>query len=120
MRLSDRGKTIWAFGAILAAVTMGLAGCSSTPQQPYNQYLASWKGKSEQELVVAFGILQLVSAILLVFDSRRHIGAILLCVTFSLSVVMILVTGQIGFAAASIIPVLMAGWVIYDTRISGS
>ena len=71
-------------------------------------------------VVIAFGVLQLVSAVLLIFDSRRHIGAILLCVTFCLSVVMILITGQIGFAAVSVIPVLMAGWVIYDTRISGS
>ena len=71
-------------------------------------------------VVIAFGILQLVSAVLLIFDSRRHIGAILLGVTFSLSVVMILLTGQPRFALFSVIPVLMAGFVIYDTRISGS
>jgi len=71
-------------------------------------------------VVIAFGVLQLVSAILLIFETRRLIGAILLGITFSLSVVMILMTGQIGFAAVSVIPVLMAGWIIYDNRISGS
>ena len=71
-------------------------------------------------VVIAFGILQLVSAVLLIFETRRYIGAILLAVTFSLSVVMILMTGQIGFALVSVIPVLMASWVIYDNRISGS
>ena len=52
MRRSDRRLGILA--AVVGALV--LAGCSSTPPQPYNQYLASWKGKSEQELVVAFGI----------------------------------------------------------------
>ena len=64
--------------------------------------------------------MQLVGAALLVFEKTRLIGAILLDVTFSLSVVMILMTGQVGFALVSVVPVLMAGWVIYDTRISGS
>ena len=56
MRLNDRGARWGAIGLLMAAGTVGLAGCSSTPPQPYNQYLASWKGKTEQELVVAFGI----------------------------------------------------------------
>lgn len=56
MRLSDGGKKIRAFAMVLTVGAIGLAGCSSTPPQPYNQYLASWKGKSEQELVIAFGI----------------------------------------------------------------
>lgn len=40
------------------ACLLVLAACASDPPQPYNQYLASWKGKSEQELVIAFGIPQ--------------------------------------------------------------
>lgn len=55
MRVYDSAAKIWRAGGLLAAV-VGLVGCSSSPAQPYNQYLASWKGKSEQELVVAFGI----------------------------------------------------------------
>jgi len=71
-------------------------------------------------VVVVFGIAQLIGAVLLGFPKTRLIGAIILDVTFSLSVVMILMTGQVGFALFSVIPVLMAGFVIYDTRISGS
>ena len=112
-------KLLKKINLVLLILLGGAAGLAKVTQAPPE--IAFFRGIGLGAMVVvAFGILQLVSAILLVFDSRRHIGAILLCVTFSLSVVMILVTGQIGFAAASIIPVLMAGWVIYDTRISGS
>ena len=55
MRVYDNATKIWKAGGILVAL-LGFVGCSSTPSQPYNQYLASWKGKPEQELVVAFGI----------------------------------------------------------------
>ena len=41
---------------IVAAGGLALAACSTAQPQPYNQYLASWKGKTEQELVIAFGI----------------------------------------------------------------
>jgi hypothetical protein len=104
---------------VLLILLGGAAGLAKVTQAPPE--IAFFQGIGLGAMVVvAFGILQLVSAVLLIFDSRRHIGAILLCVTFSLSVVMILMTGQVGFAAVSVIPVLMAGWVIYDTRISGS
>lgn len=112
-------KLLKKINLVLLILLGGAAGLAKVTQAPPEIAFFHGIGLGAM-VVVAFGILQLVSAILLVFDSRRHIGAILLCVTFSLSVVMILVTGQIGFAAASIIPVLMAGWVIYDTRISGS
>jgi len=55
MRLSEAMGNLGKTGALVACLA-GLAACASNPPQPYNQYLASWKGKSEQELVIAFGI----------------------------------------------------------------
>jgi len=104
---------------VLLILLGGAAGFAKVTQAPPE--VAFFHGIGLGALVViAFGILQLVSAVLLIFETRRYIGAILLCITFSLSVVMMLMTGQIGFALFSVIPVLMAGWVIYDNRIPGS
>ena len=104
---------------VLLILLGGAAGLAKVTQAPPE--IAFFAGLGLGAIVViAFGILQLVCAVLLIFEQRRLIGALLLGVTFSLSVVMILMTGQIGFAAVSVIPILMTGWVIYDNRISGS
>ena len=101
---------------ILLGGAAGLAKVTQTPPE-----IAFFAGLGLGAIVVVvFGVLQLVGALSLIFAKTRLIGAILLDVTFSLSVVMILMTGQIGFALVSVVPVLMASWVIYDTRISGS
>ena len=104
---------------VLLVLLGGAAGLAKVTQAPPE--VAFFQGIGLGAIVVViFGVLQLAGAVSLIFAKTRFIGAILLDVTFSLSVVMILMTGQIGFALFSVVPVLMAGWVIYDTRISGS
>ena len=104
---------------VLLILLGGAAGFAKVTQAPPE--IAFFAGLGLGAIVVVvFGVLQLVGALSLIFAKTRFIGAILLDVTFSLSVVMILMTGQIGFALVSVVPVLMASWVIYDTRISGS
>jgi len=97
----------------------GAAGFAKVTQAPPEMAFFAGLGLGAM-MVVVFGVVQIAGALSLIFKKTRFIGAILLDVTFSLSIVMILMTGQIGFALISVVPVLMAGWVIYDTRISGS
>ena len=104
---------------VLLILLGGAAGFAKVTQAPPEIAFFAGLGLGAM-VVIIFGVLQLVGAVLLIFAKTRFIGAILLDVTFSLSVVMILMTGQISFALVSVVPVLMAGWVIYDTRISGS
>ena len=104
---------------VLLVLLGGAAGLAKVTQAPPEIAFFAGLGLGAM-VVVVFGVLQIAGAGLLIFAKTRFIGAILLDVTFSLSVVMILMTGQIGFALVSVVPVLMAGWVIYDTRISGS
>ena len=104
---------------VLLILLGGAAGLAKVTQAPPEVAFFAGLGLGAM-VVVVFGVLQLAGALSLIFAKTRFIGAILLDVTFSLSVVMILMTGQIGFAFVSVVPVLMAGWVIYDTRISGS
>ena len=104
---------------VLLILLGGAAGLAKVTQAPPEIAFFAGLGLGAM-VVVVFGVLQIAGALSLIFAKTRFIGAILLDVTFSLSVVMILMTGQIGFALVSVVPVLMAGWVIYDTRISGS
>lgn len=104
---------------VLLILLGGAAGFAKVTQAPPE--IAFFQGIGlGAAMVVVFGVLQLAGAISLIFAKTRLFGAILLDITFSLSVVMILMTGQIGFALVSVIPVIMAGYIIYDTRISGS
>ena len=112
----QQAKTIILVLLVLLGAAAGLAKITLAP--PEVQF---FKGIGlGTSVVLAFGILQLIGALLLVPQKTRFIGAVILDVTFTLSVVMILMTGQIGFALVSVIPVIMAGYIIYDTRIAGS
>ena len=104
---------------VLLVLLGGAAGFAKVTQAPPEMAFFAGLGLGAM-MVVVFGVVQIAGALSLIFKKTRFIGAILLDVTFSLSIVMILMTGQIGFALISVVPVLMAGWVIYDTRISGS
>lgn len=112
----QRAKIIILVLLVLLGAAAGLAKITLAPPE-----VGFFSGLGLGTLVVvAFGILQFVGALLLPFKKTRLVGAVILDVTFTLSVVMILMTGQIGFALVSVIPVIMAGYIIYDTRVSGS
>ncbi len=65
--------------------------------------------------VVAFGLLQLIGGGLLIFRKTRLFGASIATVTFLLSAVMLFLTGNTIFGLVSIIPVLMADIVIFNS-----
>ena len=109
-------KTVVIVLLVLLGAAAGLAKITLAPPE-----VGLFKGIGlGTPVVLAFGILQLIGALLLVLQKTRFTGAVILDVTFTLSVVMIFMTGQIGFALVSVIPVIMAGYIIYDTRIAGS
>jgi hypothetical protein len=109
-------KTIILVLLVLLGAAAGLAKITLAPPE-----VEFFKGLGlGTAVVLAFGILQLAGALLLVLQKTRLIGAVILDITFTLSVVMIFMTSQIGFALVSVIPVIMAGYIIYDTRISSS
>ena len=68
-------------------------------------------GLGETGLVV-FGIIQLVSGILMVMAKLRVLAAATLCFTFIISSVAILISGNIAFAVFSLLPIVMTGFVI--------
>ena len=65
--------------------------------------------------IVVFGILQMIGGILLLLPKARTAAAAFTAIIFLASSVMIFMNGQVGFALVSLLPVLMAGFVCYDT-----
>jgi hypothetical protein len=106
----NRLKTlIWILLALLG-VAAGVAKMLQAPQEMafFHDQLGF-----NAEAIMAFGLLQLVAGIMLVFTKTRLVGAALLGVTLLLSSIVIFMAGQIGFGVVSLLPVLMADLVVW-------
>ena len=106
----NRLKTfVWILLALLG-VAAGTAKIMQTPQE-----MAFFQGAMgfSAEAIMAFGLLQLIAGIMLVFDKTRLVGAGLLGMTLFLSTIVIFMADKIGFAVVSLVPVLMADLVIW-------
>ena len=64
-------------------------------------------------VIVAFGVVQLLSAVLLAMVRTRVIGAGMLAITLLVSTAVLFKSGDAQFALFSMLPVLLAGFVIY-------
>jgi hypothetical protein len=106
----DRLKTvIWILLSLLG-VAAGAAKMLQTPQEM--AFFQDQLGLNA-EAIMAFGLLQFVAGVMLVFKKTRLVGAALLAVTLLLSTIVIFMAGQIGFAVVSLLPVLMADLVVW-------
>jgi hypothetical protein len=106
----DKLKTvIWILLALLG-VAAGTAKMLQTPQEM--AFFQDQLGFSA-EAIMAFGLLQFIAGVMLVFNKTRLVGAALLGITLLLSSIAILMAGQIGFGVVSLLPVLMADLVVW-------
>lgn len=65
-----------------------------------------------ESVVLVFGLLQLAGGILLVFEPTRGWGAAVAGVLFLCSAIMVLLSGNLLFALVSLLPVLLAAFVM--------
>ena len=100
---------LWILLALLG-VAAGVAKMLQTQQEI--AFFQEQMGFSA-EAIMAFGLLQFVAGIMLVFMKTRMVGAALLGITLLLSSVIIFMAGETGFGVISLIPVLMADLVIW-------
>ena len=106
----NRLKTlIWILLALLG-VAAGVAKMLQSPQEMafFHDQLGF-----NAEAIMAFGLLQFVAGVMLVFEKTRLVGAALLGVTLLLSSIAIFMAGQISFGVISLLPVLMADLVVW-------
>lgn len=94
----------------LLGVAAGIAKLLQTPQEM--AFFQEQMGFSA-EAIMAFGLLQLVAGLMLVFKKTRMVGAALLGLTLFLSSIVIFMAGETSFGMVSLIPVLMADLVVW-------
>jgi len=102
-------KTINLVLLILLGLSSGVSKIIQLPQEMEFFHGEMGFGASA---IVLFGLVQLAAGILLVFGSTRTMGAAILALTFLISTVVIFMAGKIGFGVFSILPIVMAGFVI--------
>lgn len=65
-------------------------------------------------LTVVFGIAQVLGGLLLLIPKTRFYGALIAAVAFACSAALLLVAGNLVFAAVSLVPVIFAGLIAYQ------
>lgn len=67
-------------------------------------------------LLLLLGASQLVGGVLLLFRNLRIPGALALAITFLVSTIAIFASGNVAFGVFSVVPIVMAFFVIIETR----
>ena len=62
-------------------------------------------------MLIAFGAVQLVGGLLLIFRSTRLYGALVIAVSFAVSAVLLLMAGSILVAIITLIAICLLAWV---------
>ena len=64
------------------------------------------------QILVAYGVVQLIGGVLLPFNKTRFVGAAIVAITFLVSLVVLLMDGNIPVSIATIIMTLLLGVVM--------
>lgn len=62
-------------------------------------------------LIIAFGLIQLFSGVLLIVPRTRAYGASICCVGFAVSAMLLLIAGNLAFGSVSLLPIVLAGFI---------
>ena len=95
----------------LLSIAAGLAKVMQAPQEV--DFLKS-AGLS-LTLIVVFGLVQVLGGILLVSQKTRMVGAVLAASAFAVSTILIFMEGDLAFGLFSILPIALAGVIIYQS-----
>lgn len=63
--------------------------------------------------IIAFGIIQVVAAVLLAIPKTKIVGAVMASVAFLLSAILVFMSGNTVFGAISLLPVIVSALIIY-------
>jgi len=98
--------------AIIALLSIA-AGLAKLMQAPAEMEFLQGLGLSSG-LIMAFGLVQVVGGVLLAIKKTRMPGAILVTLAFAVSTILIFIGGNTVFGLFSILPVALAGLIIYQ------
>lgn len=95
----------------LLSIAAGLAKVLQTTQEmEFLQGVGLTPG-----LIVVFGLVQISGGLLLVIQKTRIVGAVAAISAFVVSTVLIFVGGNLAFGLFSILPIALAGVIIYQS-----
>lgn len=98
---------------VILGVSSGISKIMLLPQE-----IQFFGGVFTNTQIVVFGVVQCVGAILLILRRSRIIGAIILALTFIISTVLILISGEIGFGLFSLLPIILI-WLVAKDQLIG-
>lgn len=101
--------------AIIALLSIA-AGLAKVMQTQHEMEFLQGFGLSPF-LIVVFGLVQIVGGILLVPNKTRMLGAILVISALVVSTVLIFMGGDLAFGLVSVIPIALAGVIIYQAQV---
>ena len=67
-------------------------------------------------MLMAFGAVQLIGGVMIVIAPTRFLGAALVAATFTISLVLLVIEGSIGFAIVTCVTLVLLGLVMQQSR----
>ncbi|QLC23492.1 hypothetical protein HFP51_09610 [Parasphingopyxis sp. CP4] len=107
----------WVILALLALMSLAAGGAKLAMMQQEVTFFA--EAGLDAKWLYPLGTVQVIGALLAIYPRSRALGAVVMALGFFVSSVVILMTGNIGFALISLIPVILSGFVArYASRAS--
>ncbi len=100
--------------AVLVLMSLA-AGAAKLFQMPQEALFFQAVGLGSVSLIL-LGVIQITGGVLAVFSKTRLPGTTLMAVVFLVSAIMIFISGQVVFATVSLLPVLLAGFLMAGGR----
>ncbi len=101
-------------GLTIAIALLSLAaGAAKVMQAPQEVEFLTSQGLS-LNLIIIFGIIQILGGILLLVPKTKLIGSIICLIAFAISAVLVFNSGNLTFALVSTIPVAILVFIIYQ------
>ena len=99
--------------AVVALLSIA-AGAAKVMQAPQEMEFLQSVGLSKS-LIMVFGLVQIAVGLLLVLQKTRLPGAVVAAAAFIVSTILIFIGGDLAFGLFSILPIVLAGIVIYQS-----
>ena len=99
--------------AVVALLSIA-AGAAKVMQAPQEMEFLQSVGLSKS-LIMVFGLVQIAVGFLLVLQKTRLPGAVVAAAAFIVSTILIFIGGDLAFGLFSILPIVLAGIVIYQS-----
>ena len=94
----------------LLSIAAGAAKVLQSPEEV--QFLQGFGFNTT--LIISYGLIQVAGGVLLAISKTRKLGALVTIVGFAISTILIGMAGNLGFAAISLLPILVISFIFWQ------